>query len=116
MLAMMFSSRLLRHWRPRLERLEDRSVPAALVALTSDDHLLTFASGSPRTITKNVVVTGLNQGDELHSIARSPQGTLYGIAANPPGLFASFNRLYTLNPATGVATAGPSLSSAELFS
>jgi hypothetical protein len=97
--AMKFHSRLLRKWRPRLERLEDRTVPAQLVALAGNDHLLTFDSGSPGTILKNVAVSGLAQGDELGGIAYSPGGKLYGVS------IANFtvDHVYELNPNTGNA-------------
>jgi autotransporter-associated beta strand protein len=88
---------------------------AALVALTKDGHLLTFDPRAPDKITSNVTVTGLAQGDVLRMLVYSPQGKLYGIAG--PGFFdVTLDRLYTVNPATGVATPGASLLQDNLFS
>jgi hypothetical protein len=80
-----------------------------LLALTEDGHLLTFTSAAPDKITNSVVVTGLAKGDVLHNLVYTPQGTLYGIGGNPGSFEVTFDRLYTINPATGVATPGASL-------
>jgi VCBS repeat-containing protein len=83
-----------RFCRPRLERLEDRCVLSTLVGL-SDNHLLTFDSATPGTVT-DVAVSGLQPNDTLAAIAFRPSdGQLFGV---------SFEALYQLDAATGSAT------------
>jgi hypothetical protein len=84
---------------------DDPAASSTLVALTDDGHLLTFGSAAPRTISKDVAITGLAKGDTLRAIAFDPHGTLYGV---------SFMHWYLIHP-TGVATlkTGPNL---NLFS
>ena len=83
--------------RPQLEALEDRSVPATLVGLTSTDKLFLFDHASPTVIQRKVAITGLGAGEDMLSIdARPTSGGVYGLTNQ--------NRLYTVNPYTGVAT------------
>lgn len=85
------------HYRPQFEALEDRSLLAPLVALTSTDRLLTFDSASPTVIQSNVQIKGLASGENMVGIdARPANGVLYGVSSR--------NLLYTLNSATGRAT------------
>jgi hypothetical protein len=86
-----------------LEVLEDRTVPTALVALTTGNQLLTFDSASPGTITRTAAVTGLQAGEQLLDIdARPANSLLYGLG--------STGRIYIVNPFTGAATqTGPTL-------
>jgi hypothetical protein len=100
---------------PRVEVLEDRTLPAPLLALTGDGHLLTFDSTTPAAIVRNVVITGLNAGDHLQAMAVDDHGTVYGVAGTTP-IETAFDRIYTLNPVTGRATAGASLQGTHLFS
>ena len=79
------------------EALEDRSVPATLVGLTTTGNLVTFDSATPGTIGSNVAVTGLQPAESLVGIDYRPaNGQLVGVG--------STSRLYLLNPTTGVAT------------
>ena len=81
----------------RCETLEDRAVPATLVALTTTGSLVTFDSATPGTIATNVAVTGLQAAETLVGIDYRPANTqLIGVG--------STNRLYLLNPTSGVAT------------
>jgi hypothetical protein len=94
------------HFRPAIEALEDRCVPALLMALDQSSHLLVFDSSTPGTIVSEVSVSGLQAGDELRSIRFRPStGGLYGLATGiaAPGQFNTY-RLYTLDPNTGAAT------------
>lgn len=63
-------------------------------------NLLSFDSGNPSVITSGpTAVTGMVTGDVIEGIAfRTSNGLLYG---------ASRSRLYTINPATAVATLVP---------
>ena len=72
-----------------------------VVALTSANALLVFDSKTPGTATAPVPVTGLAQGETLHGITFRPRNNqLIGLGSS--------SRLYTINPATGAATAiGP---------
>jgi PKD repeat protein len=108
------------HWRskhrvPCFDLLEDRTVPSTLLALTTAGHLLTIDSGAPGVAVHNVAVSGLQVGDSLHSIAFAQDGKLYGIAGDHASE-TTFDRLYTVDPTTGIATAGASLTAANVFS
>src|SRR5262245_49381112 len=86
-----------------LEALEDRTVPTALVALTTTNQLLTFDSATPNVITRTATVTGLQSGEQLLDIDFRPATSqLYGLG--------STGRIYILNPFTGSSTqTGPQL-------
>src|SRR5262245_49229902 len=86
-----------------VEVLEDRTVPSALVALTTSNQLLTFDSTLPGNITRTATVTGLQSGEQLLDIDFRPANSrLYGLG--------STGRIYVLNPFTGAATqTGPQL-------
>lgn len=75
----------------------------SLLALTRDGHLLTFDSTAPDKIVKDVAITGLVKDDVLHTLAVTPQGKVYGIAGTAGSSEVGFDRLYTLDPATGAA-------------
>ena len=80
----------------RLERLEDRSVPALLLGLTTGNTLVQFDSSTPGTVISTVAVTGLG-GDALVGIDFRPAtGQLYGVGSS--------SRLYTIDPMGGAAT------------
>jgi hypothetical protein len=67
-----------------------------IYAVTSTNALLTFDSATPGTTT-SVAITGLQSGESILGIDLRPAtGQLYGLG--------STSRLYTINPATGVAT------------
>lgn len=83
-----------RNW--SLDPLEPRVVLTTAYALTTNDHVITFDTTTPGTITKDVAYTGT--GDEqLISLDYRPQ-TDQLIALGENG------RLYRLNATTGVAT------------
>lgn len=84
-----------------LELLEDRTVPASLVALNNKNTLLFFDSSKPsQVVTK--AVTNLRPGDELVSIDQDPSnGLLLALARQKDRYGVSF---YLINTATGVAT------------
>ena len=68
-----------------------------VVALTVSNRLISFDRASPATIRTNVLVTGLQSGENLVGIDMRPaDGMLYGVG--------STGRLYTLDPLTGAAT------------
>lgn len=81
------------------EILEARIAPAVVFAIDSANNLLSFDSASPGTITGSHAITGLGTGETLLGIDFRPAtGALYGLG--------STERLYTINPETGVATPG----------
>ena len=68
-----------------------------VVALTASNRLVSFDRATPGTIRTNVLVTGLQSGENLLGIdVRPADGMLYGVG--------STGRLYTLDAATGAAT------------
>jgi hypothetical protein len=84
-----------RYFRPSLECLEGRCVPSTLVALSNDNHLLTFDTSSTGTVT-DVAVSGLQPSDPLAAIAFRPSdGQLFGVGRT---------YLYRLDTGTGGAS------------
>ncbi len=68
-----------------------------VVALTVSNRLVSFDRATPATIRTNVLVTGLQSGENLVGIDMRPaDGMLYGVG--------STGRLYTLDATTGAAT------------
>lgn len=68
-----------------------------LTGLTTANQLVTFDSASPGVNSAPVLITGLGVGEEILAIDYRPAtGQLYGLG--------SLNQLYTINPATGLAT------------
>jgi len=68
-----------------------------IVALTSDNRLLTFDSATPATAAATVAVTGLASGEALLAIDFRPAtGELFALGGS--------NRIYTVNASTGAAT------------
>ncbi len=68
-----------------------------VVALIASNRLVSFDRATPGTIRSNVLVTGLQSGENLVGIdVRPADGMLYGVG--------STGRLYTLDAATGAAT------------
>jgi Ca2+-binding RTX toxin-like protein len=81
-----------------VDPLEQRTLFATLVGLTSTDQLVTFDSATPGTTSNPVAVTGLGASETLLGIDYRPAtGQLYGLG--------STGQLYTLNATTGAATA-----------
>jgi hypothetical protein len=88
--------RRLSQVRPDLEALEDRTVPATLVGLTTTDRLLFFDSATPNVVQRKVAITGVGQQDVVGIDTRPANGLIYALT--------SANRLYTINPVSGRAT------------
>src|SRR5262245_42950672 len=89
-------------FRPLLETLEDRAVPAVAFAL-SNNSLIAFDTAVPGAAAAPVAVTGLNAGDNLVGIDIRPQnGFLYGLGFNTG---AGTVQLYSVSSRTGQATA-----------
>jgi hypothetical protein len=81
-----------------VDPLEQRTLFATLVGLTSTDQLVRFDSATPATTSNPVAVTGLGASESLVGIDYRPAtGQLYGLG--------STGQLYTLNATTGAATA-----------
>ena len=79
--------------------------PEAL-GLTDDNRLVAFDPKAPGTLTATTAIGGLAAGEAVVGIdVRPADGVLYALAASPGGA----GRLYTVDPATGAATAGPVL-------
>jgi hypothetical protein len=75
-----------------------RAEAESLTGLTTTGNLIRFDSAAPGTIDSSVAITGLEAGETLLGIDRRPaNGLLYGLG--------STSRIYTINTATGVATA-----------
>jgi hypothetical protein len=69
-----------------------------VVVTTGAQRIQTFDSAAPGLLTGNQLITGLMSGDVVNAIDRRPSdGLIYGLTSNT-------NRIYTLNPVTGVAT------------
>ncbi|OWK45162.1 Rhs family protein [Fimbriiglobus ruber] len=78
--------------------LEDRSVPAPLLGLTTNDTLVSFDSDTPGTVTAATPVTGLAAGTSLVGIDYRPlTGQLYAVGSD--------SRVYVVDPTSGIATA-----------
>jgi len=74
------------------------AAPAALIyGLSTNNNVFTFDSATPSTIQSGVFVTGLQQNEQLLNLDFRPNGQLVGLGSS--------NRLYSINPATGAATA-----------
>src|SRR6266511_284372 len=71
---------------------------ATMFALTDKNTLLNFNPGQPGMINSVRFITGLSSGENLVGIDFRPaNGQLYGLS--------TANRIYTINPSTGAATA-----------
>lgn len=74
----------------------------SVVGLTDDGRLVSFAPLTPNTLTAPVAVTGLASGETLLGIDVRPRDRLlYGVS--------STGKIYTIDPATGAATAKATL-------
>lgn len=68
-----------------------------LFALTTENDLLQFNSGTPDDIISTTSITGLQSGEDILGMdSRPATGQLFGLG--------NTNRLYTINPTTGAAT------------
>lgn len=85
----------------------DRASADSIVGLTTDNRLINFDSNSPTAPFTTIAVTGVAANDTLVGIDFRPSnGLLYGIALG----VGDAGRVYTINPDSGVATAGATLS------
>ena len=74
-----------------------------MVALTASNRIVSFDRATPATIRSTASVTGLQSGENLVGIDyRATDGLLYGVGSS--------GRIYTIDPATGVATVKSTLS------
>lgn len=72
-------------------------------ALTDDGRLISFDAARPRRLMSDVSISGLKPGESLVGIDFRPANKqLYAVGSS--------SQLYTLDLASGVATAGPALS------
>src|SRR4029078_5503554 len=51
--------------RPRVEWLEDRTVPSTVIGLTLTNQLITFDTATPGTVTATTPITGLQPAEDL---------------------------------------------------
>lgn len=84
----------------------NRAAPAPsgqlIYALTSNNNLVSFRSGTPSYILTQVAVSGLSAGQTLVGMDVRPTDLkLYGVGYNASSMVA---RVYTINPLTAVAT------------
>jgi len=75
------------------------AAPAALIyGLSTNNNLFSFDSATPATIQSGAFITGLQQNEQILNIDFRPStGQLVGLGSS--------NRLYTINPTSGAATA-----------
>lgn len=77
---------------------EAQAQPSILLGLTANNRLNWYAPELPSAVFFSVPITGLAGGESILGIDNRPaNGRLYGLS--------SANRLYTISPFTGVATA-----------
>ena len=86
------------------ERLEDRTLLTTMLAVDNADNLLTFDSATPGTVT-SVAITGQGGTENIQGISVRPAtGELYGLGIVDDGATRT-GQIYTIDPATAVATA-----------
>jgi hypothetical protein len=74
------------------------SAPAALIyGISTNNNLFSFDSNAPSTILNGVFISGLQSNEQILNIDFRQNGQLIGMGSS--------NRLYSLDPNTGVATA-----------
>ena len=80
---------------------------AVVYGLTADGHLVSFKATTPGTLDTDVAITGLDGSESVVGIDFRPSnGQLYALT--------SAGRLYMLNPTTGAASGGVTLSANPL--
>ena len=68
-----------------------------IVVVTANNRVITFDSATPGTTSSPTAITGLQDGEDIVGIDRRPaNGQIYALTSN--------NRVYTIDPNTGVAT------------
>ena len=76
-----------------------------VVGLAPSNTLVRFSATSPAAVSANMPISGLNGGDVLIGLdVRPSNGVLYAVASS--------GRIYTVDPANGVAVAGAQISQA----
>lgn len=91
-------------FRPRVEALEAREVPATLFALTVSNQIWRFDSASPGTIDGTAAIANLNAGERVVGMDFRPRtGGLYALGVNNNGT-GTDARLLLVNPLTGAST------------
>ncbi len=74
-----------------------------MYGLTSNAYLISFDSDAPGTIRSHAAIIGITGGQTITGLDSRPlTGQLYAVGYNPAN---GESQLYTLNPATAVATA-----------
>lgn len=69
-----------------------------IYAVTTTNHVLSFDASTPGTITSQYAITGLQDGERVLGIdIRPANGTLYALGSS--------SRVYTVDPASGAASA-----------
>jgi hypothetical protein len=92
-------------FRPSIERLEAREVPATLYGVTTANQLVRFDSATPNVLQSTVNIQGLAATEKVVGIDFRPRtGQLYAMAVDSAGLGLNA-RLLTVNAATGATTA-----------
>jgi hypothetical protein len=77
-----------------------RAAGTTLFGLTTGNRIVTLNTAFPVFATNDVAISGLAPGEQLIGIDRRPRtGVVYGV-----GRQGTTGRLYTVDPATGVAT------------
>ncbi|GAB3835807.1 DUF4394 domain-containing protein [Hymenobacter jeollabukensis] len=96
----------------------DRTAPAVsgqlLYGVTTGNSLISFYSGTPGFINSSVAITGLTAGQTLVGTDFRPNtGQLFGMGYDA-STAGNNSQLYTIDPATGVATAVAAATRLEL--
>jgi len=87
------------------EPLEARIAPAVLYAVDSANHLVSFDSADPATLTLDVEIGNLPADTDIVGIDFRPStGQLYALGLHDDGATRT-GQLYVLNPKTGAASA-----------
>src|SRR5687768_11467733 len=74
-----------------------------MVGLTDNNILLFFDSATPGTIGSSLAINGLAAGDSVHAIDFRPSNGIFYLLAINTTAATNTGRIYTLNPATGIA-------------
>ncbi|HEY2156763.1 MAG TPA: DUF4394 domain-containing protein [Isosphaeraceae bacterium] len=84
--------------RPAVEGLEGRTLLSTILALTSNDSLLTFDSAAPASVSGVLAITGVPSGESIVAIDFQPAtGQVFGLGSK--------SHLYTIDLLSGAATA-----------
>lgn len=88
-----------------IEPLEARIAPARVFGVDTANHLISFDSATPGTLTAPVTITGLGSGEVVNAIDYRPfDGALFGVAIS--GASTPYTgTIYLIDPTTGAAAA-----------